>query len=121
MAFVTIAGNDYEVTHDGAQELEPVTVGARFRTANGKQRSTIRAVIRGWGMTLLFRGDLSDEETLRDDVGMGEQVACGGDALKGATPTCEVEIGASGFIPADGATYGHWRTLAITLREAAPA
>lgn len=119
--FVTINGNPYEVTHDGAAELAPIVIGARFRTASGKQRSTARAVIRGWGMTLLFRGDLSDEETLRDDVSLGEQVTCSGDALKGASVLCDVEIGAAGMIPDLAAPFGHWRTLEVVLREVEPA
>jgi len=118
--FVVINGNAYEVTQDGASELEPVRIGAVVDSFSGNARSTVRAVKRGWGLTLLFRGDLSDEEMLRTDVSLGQAVPCSGDALKGVTATCIVDIGAAGFIPATDGTYGHWRTLAVTLRKAAP-
>lgn len=120
MSFVTIAGADYEVTTDGASELDPIEIGARVRAYAGNQRSTVRGVIRGWQMTVLFMGGLTEEETLRTATQLGQHVTCTGDALKGVSATCEVTVGSVQMIPAIDATYGHWRGASVTIRRVAP-
>jgi len=117
MPFITIDGDAYEVTTDGAQQGEPVRQGAVVRAFAGNARSTIRSVKRTWSLTLFF-DDPDAETTLRTATELGQPVTCTGDALLGESVTCIVTVGASEYIDNRAATYGHWRAASVTIEEA---
>lgn len=117
MSFITIGGVEYDCTHDGAQQGEPVKAGAVVRAFALNARSTIRATKDTWDVTILFQ-DPTEEITLRDATKLGQAVTCTGDALLGASVSCIVTVGTSSYIPALAATYGHWRAASVHLEAA---
>lgn len=115
MAALTIAGVDYEVLQDGAQEAPPRRTGTVEEMFSGRLRSTVRAENREWSFDLAPM-PTATYNALRADVAGGQEVQVTGDLLDGQAYTCFVELRGAQFIPIDGG-LGFERLVSVTVRE----
>lgn len=118
MPFLTVAGITVTVQDRNAQEREPTRIGASDRAFDGSLRSSVRTRKRSWSFTSvpLTTADLT---TLRTAIETGTGiVACSGDALNGASVTCEVLIGGIDYIRDGRVASDFSRAITLTLNEA---
>lgn len=113
MAFLSIAGKVYPVTHGNASEDAPTFIGAIKRAWSGNLRRTVRVVKRQWSFVL---GPVYQYEydLLRADVATAANVTVTGDAVMNANVTAAVILGAAPFIPEDPF---YRRTVSVTVME----
>lgn len=111
--FLTIAGTDYEVIDESAEEQEGRYIGAVTQMFDGSAVSSIRARKRDWQLPLLPM-DNTALATLRSAIALGAIVSCTGDFLPG-TVSCTVKITRATFIH-QGA--GFERGVTVLLSEA---
>jgi hypothetical protein len=116
MAFLTIAGITVPVQESGSSENID-QYGTSEPAYAGNRRSAIRAEKRRWQFTtgLMLQADAN---TLRAAIALRAQVACAGDALNGASTTCEVEVRDIPFVALNSSDgKGFLRQLGLTLYE----
>lgn len=115
MAFLTIAGTEYEVLTTNASRRAPERVGQVVRMFNGSLRSNIRLEKRSWSFTLRAM-PLATFDALVALAANGALVTVGGDAIGGVDTQCVLEIGDSSYIDNAGTSFTVEPT--VGLREA---
>jgi hypothetical protein len=113
VAFLTIAGTEYEVLTTSATRRAPERGGARVRAFAGNTRSTARYEKRVWAFTLRDM-PLATFETLVAAVALDAVVACAGDAIGAAAVNCIVDIGETQYVDNAGVTFAMRPTVTLT-------
>lgn len=114
-AALTIAGVDYAVLQDGAEEAPPRQTGTVDAMFSSRLRSTVRAENRVWRFALAPL-DSASYETLRANIAGGTEVQVTGELLEGVTYTCIVDIRGARFIPTEMG-LSHERLVSLDVRE----
>lgn len=109
--FITIAGRNYEVAADGAEEGEATLVGHVRRAYSGRLLSTGRGEKGTWSMTLAPMAKAT-YALLKADVGNGAIVAVVGTAL--GPIQARVRITRAPYV-VDGADFA--RVAQVTIDE----
>ncbi len=111
--YLTIAGIDYEVTDENAEEQEGRFIGAVSQMFDGSAISSIRARKRDWQFPLLPM-DNTALGNLRASIALGVIVSCTATFLPG-TVNCTVKVTRASYIhDADGFKRG----VTVLLSEA---
>lgn len=118
MPFLTVAGVTVVVQDSSASEGPPTLIGGSARAFDGTLRSSVRASKRNWQFTTNPMTD-ANVATLRAAIETGTQiVTCSGDALLGASVSCEVQITDIQYIRDPRVATDFSRTLTLQLAEA---
>jgi hypothetical protein len=115
MAFLTIAGVNYDVQQQGAGEATPRLIGKDVAAFAGGLRTTRRARKRVYNFTLAPLS-VTAYETLITNVATSV-VSVTGDALDGAAISALVDVNSGAFIDDLTAVRFHQRIAQITVRE----
>lgn len=115
MAFLTIAGVDYDVSTQDAGERTPRLIGATAPTFDGGLRSSRRERKRVWQFTL-GPMDVPTCETLLAAVAV-DTVPVSGDALHGLAVTALVDVTQVTYVSALDAVRSHTCLVQVTISE----
>lgn len=97
--YVTIAGANYEVIEDGAEQGQSTHIGEKRRAFAGNWISSIRLDKREWKFAIYFdNAGNTSFDVLQAAVARGQIVSCGG-PLIGSTIDCVVDVTSAPFIP----------------------
>jgi len=118
MPFLTVAAITVIVQDSSASEQEAERIGGSARAFDGTLRSSVRNRKRRWQFTTVPMTDAAIA-TLRSAIETGTQiVTCSGDALLGASVSCEVLITDVSYIRDQRVATDFSRTLSLSLQEA---